>query len=241
VSHLDFAAQRGLAAINQYFVRNDVKAAKGVMNDFVWPLAAPHKMWWGENAVLNPRNFKEEAFVYLRTEKYRGIECHVLLAKGHGERWSIGVKDRLLHRVEKGSLPDVHLWKHYAAEAKRRGAEVTSNFTLEKWLESLPEKERAKVKGDVELAYHATAPCWIDHWFMDYVELKPGQWFPKTQGFAYFGEERFDGTAWVEDAAKPIEMFRVELLVSEVAVDEKFEDAKFVLEIPQGASVREEK
>ena len=210
------------------------------MYDLVWPLASPHKMWWGGNAVLNPRSFAAKDFVFLRTEKFKGIECYVLGLKDGSERWSIGVADHLLHRVEKGGFLGPDRWKLYAGEAKKRGADVRSDYMLEEWLGKLPKEEQKEIRSSAEHEARWKAHAWIDHWFMDYVELRPGEWFPKTQGFAYFDPERFDGGAWVSDYVNPIELFRHEVKVTDVKVDEKQEDSRFTVVVPEGEDVREE-
>jgi thiol-disulfide isomerase/thioredoxin len=230
-----------------YVIEPTVAVVHGAIDDFSWPRADVYRrgLWWDvpESKEAEALQVKAEEFRMAGREKVEGTECYVLIAnRSNLERWYVGVDDHLLHRLDKGQLPgNPGLMKAMQEAAKKGGAAATDQAGIQKWMGSLGRAERERVEREVTEAVQASDKPLIEHWMGDYVEVAPGCWYPKRQGYVIYGYDvRPDGTGDPGDWEHPWEQTRREITVTEVAVGEKLPAEMFVMAMKEGVEVYDE-
>ena len=177
----------------------DKKLADGgePLGSFAWPRAELHVNWWQSpraNAAFTQRGLKlstplprvkPEEFSFLRREIFQGIDCFVLLRRGKElERWTVGVSDHFMHRQEHSAIPgNPAVLQVFSAAAEKRGVHLADLSAIDPWLLTLPPVDRDAVSNQCWAQINATAKANIEHVSLDFVEVKPGEWYPRTQSY----------------------------------------------------------
>ncbi|MGN6369296.1 MAG: TlpA family protein disulfide reductase [Phycisphaerae bacterium] len=229
----------------EYSIRRDKDVGEMEPNWFAWPLGDTHVMWWDEKRakeMLKERP-KAEDFAYLRNETVEGIECYVLGVRGVNlQRWSVGAKDHLLHRVEVGSLATAKaILAAYSEEAEEHGVSLTTQEELTKWLKGLPRAEQDRVSDAALTTVNATAIAPIQSFMGDYREVKAGCWYPFKQGSLLLGYRlQKDGKPVREDWEHPWVRNQTETRIVSLELDKALPQEMFRMEMKEGASVWDE-
>ena len=208
--------------------------------NFSWPRAEQHVLWWDSRKKQDPLDARPENFGFLRREVVDGTECYVLGLRGHNlERWAVGVKDHLLHRIEVGSLPtSEEMVGGYALEAAKRGVALKSVKSIDRWLKTLPEEEQEQVAVAAQWRVFSTARAPITVLARDYQEVRPGWWYPMTQGFVHY-DWTPPGKNELPDSADRIWLaYTANVRVTEVAVNDPLPASLFKpMAFTEGAEV----
>ena len=235
-----------------YSLNNKLSDGTEPLGSFAWPRADFHVNWWQSPGVnrafalrgqppptMAPR-VKPEEFSYLRREKFQGIDCYVLLRRGKQlERWTVGVSDHLMHRQEEFEIPgNPAILQVFSAEAEKCGTHLKDADAIDPWLQSLLPADRDAISNQCWAQINATAKADIEHVSLDFVEVKPGKWFPKTQsyGIAVYPQNP-DGSPAPDAYEKASFGKRREIHITEVTVDDKLPDSLFTMDIKEGAEV----
>jgi thiol-disulfide isomerase/thioredoxin len=191
-----------------------------------WLWLQPHNFWWSRPVNDPAKRSQAESlygtpddFIVTGRVVYRGIPCYVLHRKNWFlVRFYVGEKTGLLHGRLDGSLPGNPERDRAASKvAAAHGKKLKTYQEFEEWTRSL-----ARQKADllVQAVFEECFPS--DHprretWLLDYKEVQPGRWFPRTQGYACY-----HGTY-----EKPVTEFTTELKTVELKPDEPLPDALF--------------
>jgi hypothetical protein len=183
--------------------------------EMAWPRAQPHSFWWDSRDVDDLLAYygRPEEFKCIAREDYRGVRCHVLamwptevraILFGQEYECDSGVKDQQAYGLigEVRGLVDQSCRWYVGVE----------DGLLHGILWSIADKPR------------------LEHWMSDYRQVRPGWWFPMTQGYQIYKKDSA-GAAYVDS--------RRDLKVLEIKANEPLPDALFRLEIKEGARVED--
>jgi hypothetical protein len=183
--------------------------------EMAWPRSQPHSFWWDSRDVDDLLAYygRPEEFKCIARENYRGVQCHVLamwptevraILFGQSYECDSGVKDQQAY----GLIGEV---RGLVDQSCRWYAGVEDGL-LHGILWSIGDKPR------------------LEHWMSDYRQVRPGWWFPMTQGYQIYKKDSA-GEAYVDS--------RRDLKVLEIKLNEALSDALFQLEIRVGARVED--
>lgn len=202
-----------------------------------WLWNQPHSFWWTrpiadakQRETLEEQQGRPEDFVLTARETYRGVPCYVLHRKGWQlMRWYVGEKTGLLHGIAYDSLPGNPDAVRLAVEvAATNGKELKTEEQFYDWIDALgPQKG-----NPIALSYfekrHPTDRPKTEVWLLDYEEIQPGRWFPRTQTW----------TDYKGDHGKPVIDNQTAIRAVEVALDELLPEALFLSPAPaEGARI----
>jgi RNA polymerase sigma factor (sigma-70 family) len=241
LSHAD-QATTGLA--EQYTIWSSTQFFHNPFLTLAWPRSEQHAHWWLPGKSQPPgSSAAPEEFTCLGKEPFEGIDCYILGRKKVPqplERWHVGVKDHLLHKMEIARLGgDPGERATLRDAARKRGVEIADDAALAKWTRSLPAAEIWSMLSAYRSAHYATAPADIVLWMLDYTEIAPNCWFPRRQGYFNLGEHRHDdGSADPDDFIHPWVSARRDMIINDLQINQKLPDALFEVKFKEGVDVR---
>ncbi len=186
---------------------------------------------------------RPQDFVLTRQERFHGIDCYVLQKQGGFDwlRLYVGIQDHLLHGVDAGALPgqsEAEAFKTLAPVIQKYNRSITRPEEVEPWLKSLSKAEGLTIRSAMHDAdSRVIKPC-IQSWMLDYIEIAPGCYFPKTQGEASYGYTiQSDGTVPESDYTQPWIEDQCDTQVTAIHVNRKLPDSLFQLAPTEGDRV----
>lgn len=219
-----------------------------------WLWLHPHAFWWskpdGSNEwVANRERMGEpKDFIVTGRQVYRGVPCVVLHKKKGGEflRYYVGERTGRLHGLMSGRLPGNPQADRLAQQfAARHGKSLRTEDEMWEWMDVV-----APVKGDKRVPLCEEWFALLDPtekpknevWMLDYKEVKPGCWFPMTQGNAGYYDQRDVRRKAVPTAGtfdKPTASI-TELRATRLSVNEPLPASTFVPSpLSEGAEIHE--
>jgi len=228
-----------------YGLYKDLNFAQNSISDFMWPRASRPMLWWQPAEWKERREYTDqlypppEQFRCVRIEEVGGELCYVLCTRSRLERWSIGMRDHLLRRREIEALPgNPAQWDAMVSAAQIRGATIASFEQMARWIETLTQTQRKEIHDEIEFATNPTALASSDDWTLDWVELKPGCWFPRKQSYTHLNNAAsHEGLPDAAAYARPWIEMRREIHIDQVQVDAKLPDSMFVMTFKDGVDV----
>jgi hypothetical protein len=183
--------------------------------EMAWPRSQPHSFWWDSRDVDDLLAYygRPEDFQCIARQAYRDVPCYVLAmwptevrAILHGQSYECdsGVKDQQAY----GLIGEVR----GLADQSCRWYVGVEDGLLHGILWSIADQPR------------------LEHWMLDYRQIKPGGWFPMTQGYQIYKKDSA-GEAYVDA--------RRDLKALEIRIDEPLSDELFRCEIREGARVED--
>ena len=195
-----------------------------------WPRAGRHSFWWNPQDANGGYRFDPEGAQVWKVagrENYRGVDCWVVEKEYGWTKWYVGVERPLLRGLviyvtSSRERPQ----EQVALETARRfeaPASVTTNKAFYEWKKTLPKEREAEVQEAFARALLKHARPLAEHMLSDYKEVRPGWWFPMSQGYDLYddlegggtllsGSRRFKTVELKVDEPLPDELFKMEFV-----------------------------
>jgi len=208
---------------------------------FDWLLGDVH-VFDGDDPNAKPKLYPPEDFLTVGREKFRGVDCWRLVTTKNGDawptRWFVGVTDNRLYGMWEGACGNItEEMAAFHEFAAADGQDLTTQDDVKTWFTNLSKERQKEVQEKYKewVGRHGSPAS--EWWFADYVQIRPGIWFPKRHGYQnYSFTLQADGTNG--GLAYPDHM--VEMDATDVKVDEAIPDDIFTLaslHVPDGALV----
>jgi hypothetical protein len=189
-----------------------------------WPRAAPHAFWFDD-----PKHRADESsfghpktFAGVGTERFRGVDCHVIDSPVAWRRLFVGIADRRLYgistRARSRSTGDRGA-RMLLDLAKEHGKTITSVEDYGPWFLTLSADAQEQVQLEYARRLEPLSLRYVDSWFADYQEIAPGCWLPLRMGLA----------AWEIEADTPFVSWQRDVTVLDARVDFPLPDELFVM------------
>jgi thiol-disulfide isomerase/thioredoxin len=159
-----------------------------------WLWMQPHTFWWTTTKSRKQQEIDRSLlgepgdFVVSGRQVYRGVPCLMLHKKGWELlRYYVGEKTGLLHGLLSGALFGNPEANRLAGEfGAKHGKQLRTFEEFMKWVDDLEPEKGAAIAHGFMARCHPTDKPKHEAWMLDYKEVKPGCWFPMTQGFATY-------------------------------------------------------
>jgi RNA polymerase sigma factor (sigma-70 family) len=183
----------------RFIFSSDPREVGSVLFDgLYWLWMQPHTFWWDMPRSAKQREIDRSQrgepgdFVVTGREIYRGVPCLVLHMKGWSLlRYYVGEKTGFLHGLLSQELMDNPKADAIAVQVgKKHGKTVRTMEELLTWVDELGYAKGNPIALDFFARCHPTDKPRRETWMLDYKEVKPGCWFPMTQGFATYLDQR---------------------------------------------------
>jgi thiol-disulfide isomerase/thioredoxin len=208
------------------------RLGRNFLGEGSWPRAAHHSFWWNPQAEERGYRFDPEGAQVWKVagrEKYHGTDCWVVEKEYGWTKWYVGVERPLLYGlVTYVTSNRERPGDRVALETARRfdaPATVTTAKDFYEWKKSLPKERAAEVQEAFVRALFKHARPLAEHVLSDYKEVRPGWWFPMSQGYDVYDD--------VEGGRTIVSVSR-RFKTVELKVDEPLPDELFKMEFAEG-------
>jgi len=197
-----------------------------------WPRAGHHSFWWNPQDDDRGYRFDPEGAQVWKVagrENYRGVDCWVVEKEYGWTKWYVGVARPLLHGMVT-YVTSNHERPHdnLALDMAKRfdaPAAVTTNKAFYEWKKTLPKEREAEVQEAYVRALFKHARPLAEHMLSDYKEVRPGWWFPMSQGYDIHDDA---------EGGRTIVSLSRRFKTVELKVDEPLPDELFKMEFVEG-------
>lgn len=178
-----------------------------------WLRTQPHSFWWDSKDVDEFLSYygRPEEFVVVGRSNYRGVDCHVLQVYPTAVRGLVSVQsypgcDEAEDHRQYGLIGEVR----GLADQSYRWYIGTKDHLLHGLVWLINKKPRT------------------EHWMLDYQQIRPGCWFPMTQGYEIYEKDIY-GEVYLAS--------RAYLKVADIRVNEELPNKLFQMELKEGIKV----